>query len=198
LHFRSVSETDVTAMPVDEFRSLLASPAMKRRLAFIVTGAVALLVICVGAFWRGPRAAPMHNPAAGLDNNTVFYVDEVTMEESLQSPVAVPPLLGKTGKPTLVQAIYVRPVGGTNRLAYLRKYSAEGKRQLDEQLSAIPASRVPVPLVDGQLVLPKILIKEPSAVWVELDSPEGQAILQRVREQCRNDQARVITGLADH
>jgi len=92
---------------------------------YVVGGALVVAVILY--FVMGSSAkAPSSNDVKA------FYLDEETGEESLHPVSQVPPLIGKSGKPTVVQAIKYSCDGGkTKKIAYLRKYTPEAKEALD-------------------------------------------------------------------
>jgi hypothetical protein len=83
-----------------------------------------ILVVCGFVVWttnRGPvgEEAPKHK---------MFFVDEETGEEAVQLAADLPPVMGKNGKETLVQGVYMSGDGGqTRQLVFLMKYSPEAK-----------------------------------------------------------------------
>jgi hypothetical protein len=101
----------------------------------------------------------------------VFYLDELTNEESVHAVTDIPPLIGKSGKPTLVKATKISCDGGkTSHIAFLEKFTPEAQEQL-KKLPPESTQRIDV-IRRGSL----IRLPAAGSPWVLDASPQGQKI----------------------
>jgi hypothetical protein len=109
-----------------------------------------------------------------VSRNLAFYVDEETGEESVQAADAIPPLIGKSGKPTVVKAMkYTCDGGKTNKTYALMRYSPD----VQERLKNLSASD-PVQDAERAKLLGAYFVRspEPNSRWVPAQSTEGLRI----------------------
>ncbi len=124
---------------------------------------VALLVAAGGVtyFFRGKGFNPP---------KSAYYFDEETGEELVRPGTDVPPLPGKSGKPTVVREFkYSFDGGKTSKVGYYFKYTDDMKAKIEEA-QAHGGS------VDGVL---GELIRSPDAgsKWISIGSDEAQPIV---------------------
>ena len=99
------------------------------------------------------------------------FFDEDTSQPVVRSIREVPPLIGKRGNPSVFRAYYFgdEPTGGhTGKLAYLEKYSEEGKKEMERLLDGKNTGPPNIPPMAH-------LVRRPQAgaSWVDYNSPEG-------------------------
>jgi len=134
--------------------------------AYPIIGVVFVIALLLVAF----RGCGPSVPIVTKDQKA-FYIDEETSEESERSAKEWPPLPGKSGRLTLVQARKFTTDGGqTNKISCLLKYPDAVR----EELISLPDN-------DARkqwLVTNELLIRRPGEgqKWVQVTSPEGQAI----------------------
>jgi hypothetical protein len=92
--------------------------------AYIAIGVIVVALV-VAWFFTGTSAPPTGDLSQG------FFIDEETGEESVHPITAIPPLMGKSGKPTVVRAYKFSCEGGKNpQTIYLQKYIPEAQERL--------------------------------------------------------------------
>ena len=107
--------------------------------------------------------------------NKVYFWDEETKEVIIKTDADIPPLLGKGGKPTVVQAVYLTSTTCKEKvLVYLLKYADEAKAAIDEKESKLDRFRYSIPIDYAN----QLLVRRPEAgsPWVPYSSAEGTAI----------------------
>jgi len=104
------------------------------------------------------------------DQTRAFFVDEESGEEVVRPASDLPPVVGKSGRPTLVKAIKYGCKGNNPEVLYWMKYTPEALAAL-QSLPADDARRADIDL-RGQLV------RSPKAgsAWVPLRSREGDLV----------------------
>jgi hypothetical protein len=103
-----------------------------------------------------------------------FYVDEETGEEVARPAEEYPPLIGKSGKPTLVRVVkFTCDDEKTVTTAYYEKYSDEAKRLLEQKDNP----HAPDIAFRGLLVRSP----EKGSPWVPQTSGPGAELLSRVK-----------------
>jgi len=133
---------------------------------YYIAGAVIVIAALLVAFRGGKPNV--------IDVKSVkgFYVDDETGEEFVRPVDPLPPLMGNTGRHTLVEAIkFTTDDGATVVTAYLQKYSDEAIEEL-KSLSEDDIHRADI-LENGRL----IRLPGDGQKWVPLNSHEGQQIL---------------------
>jgi hypothetical protein len=137
------------------------------RFGYYILAAIGLIVLLVvSLFWfqENPHIQP-----------NAFYVDEETSEELVRPVTEIPPLIGKSGKPTLVRATKISCDGGkTSRIAFLESFTPEAQAQL-KTLPPESTQRIDVIRRGAIIRLP-----EPGSPWVLDSSSEGQRIRENV------------------
>jgi hypothetical protein len=107
-----------------------------------------------------------------FNTTTTFFIDEETGDESIRSTHDVPPLLGKSNQPTVVQVFKFTCDGGkTVKTAYYSKYTDGMKRQLE---AVYQANKTPdFDTTQG------MLIRSPGkgSPWVHWGTPEATKVL---------------------
>lgn len=94
-----------------------------------------------------------------------------------------PPLIGATGKPTLVQAyFYTCGSCADKKLAYLQKYSPQAKAMLDKMIQSGKAGKPQgfSPMAEEAMMSQNSqLVRSPAkgSPWVPISSPQGQQII---------------------
>jgi hypothetical protein len=109
------------------------------------------------------------------DEATFDFIDEETGKPSAEPITAVPPLMGASGKPTVVRAIYAGAQNSSGRkLLYLEKYRPDAKAYMEEyhRSGAKGPPNVPHPETAVYVRLPAA-----GSPWVTRDSAEGQRIM---------------------
>jgi len=130
---------------------------------------VTVVVVALLLTWHSLRGTkpPGGQVGAGL----LYYVDEETGQESVGKSDAIPPLVGKNGSATVVQAFKFDFGDGTGaKTAFLFKYSPAAQAQL-ASLSPEDPHRKEVQQAGGMVRLP-----EKGSQWVPESSPEGRQI----------------------
>ncbi|MCL2645396.1 MAG: hypothetical protein FWD61_00150 [Phycisphaerales bacterium] len=108
-------------------------------------------------------------------SNMGFFIDEETGEESVRSLSELPPLMGKSGRPTVVRAMKYGFADNSDkrsdeRTVYLTKFTPE----VQEALKTLPENdpKRPELFFSGQLVRSP----QPDSKWILLNNPASQAI----------------------
>ena len=139
--------------------------------------AVALLMLIGGAAWFIWHGASGGNPAGTVMD---YFYDEESHEVVVRGASEIAPLIGKSGQPTLVRAVYYTEGGdGVRKLAYLEKYDEPTKAALERQVhqgSGDPGGGM-MP-GNGKLVRGP----EEGAKWVPAFSEQGTAVMNRMYE----------------
>ena len=108
--------------------------------------------------------------------NKVFFLDVESNEVIIKTDADIPPLLSRSGKPTVVQAIYQTTTTCKDKtLVYLLKYTDEAKAAIDEKESKLGRFRYSILIEYTNDVL--VRRPEPDSPWVSGNSPEGVAIM---------------------
>lgn len=108
--------------------------------------------------------------------NKVYFLDEETQEVIIKTDADIPPLLGRAGKPTVVQAIYQTTTNCRDKtLVYLLKYTDEAKAAIDEKERKLDRFRYSILIDYANQVL--VRRPEPGSPWVPYTSAEGMAIM---------------------
>jgi hypothetical protein len=131
------------------------------------------LILTISAILYAVFYSRPHNEA------TFDFIDEETGQLSAQPITAVPPLLGRSGKPTVVRAIYAGAQNSAGRkLLYLEKYRSDAKVYMEEyhRSSTKGPPNVPHPETAVWVRLP-----EQGSAWVPRDSEAGQQIVLNTR-----------------
>jgi hypothetical protein len=127
---------------------------------------VLVLLVAAIAFvaWR--------HGSSHINTTTTFFIDEETGEESIRSVHDVAPLLGKSGKPTIVQVFKFTCDGGkTVKTAYYSKFTDGMKSQLE---AVYQANKTPdFDTTQGML----IRSPEKGSTWVHWGTPEASKVL---------------------
>jgi hypothetical protein len=116
-------------------------------------------------------------------------MDEETGTVTIRPADDVPPLIGTGGKPTVVRAYYFTVGNSTNkRLAFLEKYTDEGKAIVQTQIAQGSAYR-------GMLCQKGRLIRKPEAgsPWVDVASAEGRRIIEELGGPDRSGPVRLVS-----
>jgi hypothetical protein len=134
----------------------------------VLTSALALIVIA-GAIVYTVRHAHPHDEA------TFDFIDEETNKPSIHSIDAVPPLIGDSGKPTVVRAIYSGPPGSDGRkILYLEKYSDASKAVMEKYHEEHQHGPPPIP---DPATAVWVRLPLPGSPWVTRDSTQGHRII---------------------
>lgn len=140
-----------------------------KRLAVVV----AVLPLALAVYVATARHAPPEAPPWPM----AYYIDEETGEVSTRPASDVPPLPGKSGRPTIVRAIYLTASTVDQKfLAYYEKYTDAAKARqsqagtTDGKISVVPFDRN------------VFLIRRPEAgsPWVNAGSPEGMKLVDAI------------------
>jgi hypothetical protein len=127
--------------------------------------AVALLAGAGFVAYRYAHSSGYHPPTSA------YFVDEETGEELVRPATDIPPLMGKSGKPTVVREFKYSVDGGkTSKVAYYFKYSDSMKEKLEAAIAAGKGGDL-----DGN---PGEWVRSPApqSKWALLGTPEAQAI----------------------
>jgi len=131
--------------------------------AYVIIGAAVVLAVLLLIFRGGNKPAHEMTKYA-----KAFYVDEETGEEFVRPVDQLPPLMGPSGRPTLVRAYKFSADGGTTApVVYLEKYPDE---VLDELKTSTDDAR------KSDLLSQGLYIRLPSdgSKWLPKNSPEAQ------------------------
>jgi hypothetical protein len=133
---------------------------------YYVIGGALVLALMLYLVTRGPSAL---NPMG--DRSKGFFVDEETNDESVHSIDEIPPLMGKSGRPTVVRAMKFSCDNGRNpKTIYLLKYTPEAQEQLKAmQPDDLNRSNV---MTKGEL----LRLPAPGSPWVSAESDEGAIV----------------------
>ena len=113
-----------------------------------------------------------------------YFIDEETGEESVRPVSDIPPLPGKSGKPTVVREYkYSLDGGSTVKVGYYLKFDDGAKKKL-EDLVAQGKNPNEIDTTSGQLVRSP----DPGSKWVSIGSGEGQTITHLDIPQGKQDQ----------
>jgi hypothetical protein len=108
------------------------------------------------------------------DEATFDFIDEETGQLSARPITAVPPLLGQSGKPTVVRAIYAGAQNSAGRkLLYLEKYRPDAKTYMEEYHRSSTKGPPNVPHPETAVL---VRLPEPGSPWVPRNSEAGQEI----------------------
>jgi len=149
--------------------SIFSMRDLINKYAYHIVGAALILVILLVGFQQCRGRKP---PPEMIKYLQAFYIDELTGEESVRSTNEYPPLIGKSGKRTLVRAYKFTNDGGkTSFISYLEKYS-------DEEIEILTTSTNDAHKMN---ILNKgPLIRRPGAgqEWVPYNSITGEQLLE--------------------
>jgi len=136
-----------------------------------IAGAVfpfVLAVFVAVAYYGSP--APPSWPMA-------YYQDEETGEVTIRPANEIPPLLGRSGRPTVVRVVYLTASTVDKKfVGYFEKFTDEARaRQTPTAAGNGAISLVPFTMAG-------ILIRRPEAgsPWVGADSPEGLKMIEAI------------------
>jgi hypothetical protein len=145
---------------------------------YIIAGAV---VVTVLSFWffrplSGPRSAA----------TKAYYVDEETGEKSEQPIGSIPPLMGKSGKPTLVRVVMVscQSNGKNAQEKFYQRYAPQAHAKIMELQGTSDPDRL-MELDDLKARAEQVRLPAPGSKWVLATSEEGQKI-RDAAAQCTN------------
>jgi hypothetical protein len=116
-----------------------------------------------------------------------FYIDEETGEEVALDIKSAAPLIGKSGKPTLVRVVkFSCDNGKTVKVGYYSKFDEKTKEHLDAMNSG------KIPYDSNYLSVYGMYIRAPAkgSPWVKYDSPEASQI--KMTMQCPNGNIEMI------
>jgi len=135
--------------------------------AYPIAGVVLVFALLFAAFQcRGKSHAP-----EVAKYFKAFFIDEETGEESVRSVNDYPPLMGKSGKRTVVRAYKFTNDGGkTVVIGYLEKYS-------DEAIEVLTTSKNAGHKMNILNAGPLIRLPSANQEWVERNSPAGKELL---------------------
>jgi len=109
-----------------------------------------------------------------------FFMDEETGEISVHPANEIPPLLGKSGKPTVVRAFFfTASTNAARKMVFLQRYSLEAKQAMDASHNGQRLSPEEMSLVVRG---PQVRAPEPNSPWHDLATLEGQAIVNSVSD----------------
>jgi hypothetical protein len=134
-----------------------------------VVAAAVVVAAIVWALW--PKTLPRRVVFA-----QDYFIDEETGKEYVRNMSEIPPLLGDSGRPTVVRAHFFSCDGGkTRKIAYLESYTEEGKVAY-KALLAIRDRPPPEDLLAK--VLHETLVRRPGKgePWVRGDLPAALEI----------------------
>jgi len=144
---------------------------MERRKLFgglLLAGIVLLASYLLGFFTQtDPTRRPFHPP--------VLFMDEETGAMSPRSWNDVPPLPGKSARPTLVRTRYGVGADGQRQLLFLEKYTPAAKALVERVLRGGTLTSA-----EQAAVQAGYLVRQPApgSPWVSGTSPEGGKIVQ--------------------
>jgi len=163
---------DIREMIVREVltREFLNKYGVHIAVVFFVIALLAVVFRCSG----GPSNQPYVDTFLG-NRNLAFFVDEETGEESVHAVSEIPPLVGKSGKPTVVKALKFSTDGGkTAKAHYYLKYTEESKAELESLAATDPQAEARRMTLEREGL--QVRSPAPESPWVRLHSSEGLAI----------------------
>ena len=133
--------------------------------------------LIVGAGWATYSGfASLRGPQPVAFDVKLYFLDEDTGQVIVGTERDVPPLVGKNGKASVVQAIYMTADDERGKtLVYLQKYTDKAKAVLDEQTRS--KGRMDPWAAIAQTAELLVRKPEPGAPWVKATSPEGQVVI---------------------
>ncbi|MEI8198317.1 MAG: hypothetical protein WCI73_20685 [Phycisphaerae bacterium] len=161
----------------------------------MVVGVGALILVLLMGWWVAINLGIIHThpqPARA------YFIDEETGEVSIHPASEIPPLLGKSGKPTVVTAVYYTCGScAARKPAYYRKFTPEAKDALEKAHKAgsgAASPTAPGPSSNGSGIPRSVmlgvgqgeLVRAPEAgsPWVPLHSEAGRKLVQELRSKC--------------
>lgn len=127
------------------------------------------------------------HPPRTMANTKAYFIDEETGEEMSRLVGDVPPLAGKSGKPTVVRAVYIQCDDcKAKTLVYLFKYTPEAKQKLEEAQKAAKGEFLQAEAVREMGVDQGMWVRAPQkgSEWHEVSSDEAKKLLSEI--QCPN------------
>ena len=122
-----------------------------------------------------------------------YFIDEETQEVTVRDATDVPPLMGKSGKATVVEVIYATcTTCAEKQPVYYRKFTDDAKTAMEKARSTPPPSAggqgAPPPPPMMMWMDQAQLVRAPVAgsKWVPVTSPQGFAIMQTASSKCPN------------
>jgi len=131
--------------------------------------AIVAVVIALIAIWFG-----LGSGRVAMVPTQAFYVDELSGDESLGDINGVPPLTGKTGKPTLCKAMKYTCDGGKTKTTYmLIKFPPHVQQEINSL-----SKDDPVQDMKRAKLLEDYWVRGPAkdSQWVPVKSPKGQEL----------------------
>ena len=118
-----------------------------------------------------------HTPSPGAragNARYAFFIDEETGAESVLIQPQIPPLMGKSGRPTVARAVKFSCDGGrTAQVLYLFKYTDAAQAEL----KSLPDNDTAADFRRADLEAHGTLIRAPAAgPWVPGDSQEAETL----------------------
>jgi hypothetical protein len=156
---------------------------------------IVLIVVIIVGLYLVLRSAGVIHPT--LLPSKAYFVDlEDPNTPILLPPNELPPLIGKSGKPTVVGVLYYTCTDCKDKKpAYFMKYTEEAKAAVESMKksegSGTPPMGMPVAMVLEQgayLCTPEGLASDH---WVQMRSSEGAQIMAEARFRCGADPAAV-------
>lgn len=161
----------------------------------VVVASVALLVVLLMVWWVSLNLGLLSTQAAAP---RAYFIDEETGETSIHLADEIPPLLGKSGKPTVVQLIYYTCGSCADRKpAYYRKFTPETREILKKVRTANLTPATPSPSASGPdgRTNPWILLlgagqgelvrlPQTGSPWIPLLSAPGSKLVEELSSKC--------------
>lgn len=122
-----------------------------------------------------------------------YFIDEETQEVTVHDVTDIPPLMGKSNKPTVVEVIYATcTTCADKKPVYYRKFTEEAKASMDKARNAPPpgpggpGAPPPPPMMIWMDQAQRVRLPEAGSKWVSVMSPQGFQIMQTASSKCPN------------
>jgi len=107
-----------------------------------------------------------------------YFIDEETGDVDARSVSEIPPLPGKSGKPTVVIAHYfTTTTDAAKKLMYLQRYPLPTKHALEAQRDGQPLTTDDLNALNEEF---EVRLPEPNSPWYPEDTPEGLSIVNTI------------------
>lgn len=156
----------------ESIRNILNKNSVATSSVLIIVIVAVLIYAAYSLGFLGRKSGP--DPAT----TKAFFIDEETGEIEVHMANEIPPLVGKSGKPTVVRAFFfTNSTDEAKKFVYLERYTPEGKQAAETLRTGQPPT---AELLESLRRGMQVRSPEPNAPWYYVQTPEGQNVVNAI------------------